>query len=115
MQVAGLDELKRAVQAGEPEIVVTDRGLGSRIIAWNTLRSIANVLVVVILGLAIVVWANPLGLPHLEQPWALLARRIVLGVGILLLFVEYLLPVVRLYKPAARDSAGLRLIPRRTK
>jgi hypothetical protein len=115
MQVASLDELKKAVQAVEPEIVVTDESLAKKVRFWNTLRTIANILVIVILAIAIFVWANPLRLPVLEETWALLARRIMLGVGVLLLFAEYVIPIVRLYKPAGSDALGLKLVPRKSK
>jgi len=115
MQVASLDELKKAVQAVEPEIVVTDEGLAKKVLFWNTLRTIANILVIVVLAAGIAWWANPLRIPELEQTWALLARRIMLGVGVLLLFAEYVLPIVRLYKPAGSDALGLKLVPRKSK
>ncbi|HTW90770.1 MAG TPA: hypothetical protein VMH22_03595 [bacterium] len=114
MQVASLDELKKAVKALEPEIVVTDEALVKKVLFWNTLRAIANVVVIVILAVGIAAWANPLRIPELEQTWALLARRIILGVGVLMLFAEYVIPVVRLYKPAGKDSLGLKLVPRKS-
>ena len=115
MQVANLDELKKAAQAFEPEIVVTDEGLAKKVVFWNVLRTIANILVIVVLAIGIAWWANPLRIPELEQDWALTARRIVLGVGILLLFVEYVIPIVRLYKPAGKDALGLKLVPRKSR
>jgi len=115
MQVASLDELKNAVKAIEPEIVVTDEGLAKKVMFWNTLRTIANILVIVVLAIAIFTWANPLRIPELEQTWALLARRIMLGVGVLMLFAEYVIPIVRLYKPAGSDALGLKLVPRKSK
>jgi len=115
MQVASLEDLKKAVKAWEPEIVVTDEGLAKKVVFWNTLRIIANVLVIVVLAVGIAWWANPLRIPALEQEWALSVRRIVLGVGILMLFAEYVIPIVRLYKPAGRDSLGLKLVPRKSK
>jgi len=115
MQVASLVELKNAVKAVEPEIVVTDEGLAKKVLFWNTLRTIANILVVIVLVIAVAAWANPLRIPDLEQAWALLARRIMLGVGILLLFAEYVIPIVRLYKPAGKDALGLKLVPRKSK
>lgn len=114
MQVASLDELKKAVKAFEPEIVVTDEALATKVLFWNTLRTIANVAVIVVLAIGIAAWANPLRIPELEQTWALLARRIVLGVGVLMLFAEYVIPVVRLYKPAGQDFLGLKLVPRKS-
>lgn len=115
MQVASLDELKKAVKAFETEIVVTDEGLAKKVLFWNTLRTIANVLVIIVLAVAIAVWANPLRIPLLEQDWVLLARRIMLGIGVLLLFAEYVIPIVRLYKPAGKDALGLKLVPRKSK
>ena len=63
MQVASMDELKKAVKALEPEIVVTDEALARKVIFWNTLRTIANVLVIVVLAIGIAAWANPLRIP----------------------------------------------------
>ena len=115
MNVATLAELKGAVQAGQAEITVADESLARKVLIWNTLRTIANVAVIVILAVGIFAWADPLGLPMFRAPWAQLARRIVLGVGVLLLFAEYALPVVRLYKPAGSDALGLKLVPRKPK
>ncbi len=115
MQVSSLDELKKAVKALEPEIVVTDEALARKVITWNTLRTIANVAVIVVLAVGIAAWANPLRIPQLEQTWALLARRVILGVGVLMLFAEYVIPVVRQYKPAGSDALGLKLVPRKSK
>jgi len=107
-------ELLQAVRSGAPEIVVTDDELARRVLLWNRLRTIANVAVIVILGVGAFVWADPLGLPLLRESWAALVRRIILAVGVLLLFAEYLMPAVRLYKPVGSDAVGLRLVPRRT-
>jgi hypothetical protein len=115
MQANTLDELKKAVSAGEAEIVVTDEGLRKKVMLWSVLRTIANVAVVIVLVVGIFAWANPMRIPGLEEPWALLARRILLAVGILLLFAEYLMPVARLYKPAGPDATGLKLVPRKSK
>ena len=115
MQVSSFDELKKAVKALETEIVVADEALAKKVLLWNTLRTIANVLVIIVLVIAIAVWANPMRIPELELEWALLVRRILLGFGILLLFVEYVIPVVRLYKPAGKDAFGLKLVPRKGK
>jgi len=115
MQVSTLDELKKAVTAAEAEIVVTDEGLRKKVVLWDVLRTVANVVVVIVLILGIFAWANPMRIPALEEPGARLVRQILLGVGILLLFAEYLLPVVRLYKPVASDDSGLKLVPRKAK
>ena len=115
MQVASLEELKKAAKAVEPEIVVTDEGLAKKVLFWNSLRTIANILVIIVLAVGIAWWANPLRIPELEQEWALMARRIVLGVGVLLLFAEYVIPIVRLYTPAGKDALGLKLVLRKSK
>jgi hypothetical protein len=107
-------DLRQAVKAGEAEIVVTDEALGRKVRFWSVLRTVANVAVIVVLAVAIVVWVNPLKLPLFETGWVLLARRIVLGVGVLLLFADYVIPVVRLYKIAGQDATGLKLVPRKT-
>jgi hypothetical protein len=106
-------ELKVAMAAREAEILVTDEGLAGRIRMWNVLRTVANILVVVVLALGIFAWANPMRIPELEQDWALLTRRIMLGMGVLLLFADYVLPVVRAYKPVAGVDGSLKLVPRK--
>ncbi len=113
--VAALNELQDAVKAGELAILVTDEKLARKVLLWNTLRTIANILVIVVLAIGIFAWANPMRIPLLEEQWALLVRRIMLGVGVLLLFAEYVIPIVRLYKPAGSDAIGLKLVPRKAK
>ncbi len=115
MNVATTGELQQAVKSGVPEIVVTDEELARKVLLWNTLRTVANVAAVVILVVGLFAWADPLGLPLLREPWAALARRIILAVGLFLLFAEYLMPAVRLYKPAGSDETGLRLALRRAR
>ena len=115
MKVATMPELRQAVKQLEPEIIVADDKLARTIGLWNLLRTIANIAVIVVLAIGIFAWANPLRSPELEAAWALTARRIILGVGVLLLFAEYLMPVVRLYKPAGSDALGLKLVPRKQK
>lgn len=115
MNVTTKSELQQAVKSGAPEIVVTNEALARKVLLWNTLRSVANVAVIVILVVGVFAWADPLGLPLLQEPWAATARRIILAVGVLLLFAEYLMPAVRLYKPAGSDETGLRLVPRRSR
>jgi len=113
MPVTTLRELKAAAQRQEPEIVVADRKLAARVIFWNGLRLAANTVVFVILALAIFMWANPLHWDFLEGGKARLARQVMLGVGIVLLFADYLMPVVRSYKVAGRSEAGLKLVRRK--
>jgi len=113
MQVASSQELKEAVARRDPEIVVTDEALGRRVQTLAVLRTAANVAVFVILAAAIFMWANPARWELLETNRVRLVRQVMLGVGILLLFADYLMPVVRHYRIAARDSSGLKLVPRR--
>ncbi len=115
MNVATIGELRQAVKAGASEIIVTDEQLARKVLVWNTLRTVANVAVIVILGVGVFAWSDPLGLPLLQKPWAALARRLILALGVLLLFADYLMPAVRLYKPIGADSIGLKLVPRRAK
>ena len=109
MRVATLKELRQAAKQGEEEIVVTDVGLARKVRVWQIIRKVAGILVFVILGLAIFAWANPLNIEFLTRPDARLVRQILLGVGIVLLFLEYLLPVVRTYRIAGQDDSGLKL------
>ena len=115
MTVNTLAELNAAVKANEAEITVADEKLAAKVRLWNTLRAVANIAVIVILAIGIFAWADPLGLPFLKEPWAHSARRIVLIVGVALLFADYLLPAVRTYKPASSDALGLKLVPRKPK
>jgi hypothetical protein len=113
--VTTLAELKDAVKALESVIIVTDEKLAKQVLFWNVLRTVANILVIVVLAIGIFAWANPMRIPVLEEEWALLVRRIMLGVGVLLLFAEYVIPVVRQYKPAGSDATGLKLVPRKAR
>jgi 3-deoxy-D-arabino-heptulosonate 7-phosphate (DAHP) synthase class II len=114
MQVSTKDELKQAVKKLEPEIVVTDEGLVKRIRLFSVLRTVATIAVFVILAAALLMIADPAGWFKGSQE-AQLARQIMLGVGILLLFADYLLPVVRVYRIAGQDANGLKLVPRKQK
>ena len=49
----------------------------------------------------------------LATPAARLARKIVLGIGLLMLFSEYLMPVVKTYNVKGQDDAGLKLVHRK--
>lgn len=115
MQVNTMQELKAAAKRREPEIVVTDSALASRVIVLDKIRLVANILVFVILGLALFAWADPLRWDFLRTDGARLGRQIMLGFGLALLFVEYVLPVVRVYKIAGVEQFGLKLVPRRAK
>ncbi len=111
-QVSTMGELKAAVNAGEDEIVVADEGLARRVRLFDRLRSAANIAVYVILGAAVFVWADPLRLFEGAGAGLQWAKRAALAVGVALLFLDYLLPAVRQYKPdKGRD--GLVLVPRR--
>jgi hypothetical protein len=113
MSVATMDELRRAVKAAEPEIVVADEALAKKVRVWTVVRMTANVLVAVVLIGAIFVWANPMRIPEFESGTMLLARRIALGVGVLLLFADFVIPVVRQYRIAGQDATGLKLVLRK--
>ncbi len=115
MQVRTLKELKKAAKEGTVEIVVANPALARNVRTWETIRKTANILVFVILGLAIFAWANPIGWPFLNTDPVRLARQIMLGLGLVLIFAEYFLPVVRHYKISGRDEVGLRLLNRKTK
>lgn len=115
MQVGNNRELKEAVSRREPEIVVTDAALVRRIQTLAALRTAANVAVFVILAVALFMWANPARWELLDTDRARLVRQIILGVGIVLLFADYLMPVVRHYRIATRDETGLKLVIRRGK
>jgi len=115
MRATTSEELKRAVKQNEAEIVVSDAALARRVQLWFTLRRVASIAVFVILGFALVVWANPLDFEFLRLPAVRLARQIALGVGIVLLFADYFVPVLRNYRVVSRDEAGLRLVNRKQK
>jgi len=115
MQVANGQELKEAVGRREAEIFVVDEALIRRVQTWVALRTAANVAVFVILAVALFMWANPAGWELLDTDKARLVRQIILGVGIVLLFADYMMPVVRHYKVAAKDASGLKLVLRRGK
>ncbi len=113
MQVAKWNELREAVRRREQKIVVTDRQLARSVKLLHTLRNTAVVLVVIILAVAVIIVANPLQWSFLITPVARIVKNILVGVGLILIFAEYLVPVVRIYRIASQDSNGLHLIPRR--
>ncbi|MEO0081966.1 MAG: hypothetical protein ABIL25_06720 [candidate division WOR-3 bacterium] len=115
MHVSTLKELKDAVKQQVDEITVSDPVLAYRVKAWNTVRTVANILVFIILGLALFAWADPLHWTFLKTDAARLVRQIMLGLGLVLLFLEYVIPVVRLYKPVSQGAGVLKLVPRRRK
>lgn len=112
MTVSTKDELQEAVKRLEPEIVVADETLIKRIRLYNVLRTSTSVAVFVILAAALLMMADPAE-RFRDSAGARLARQIMLGLGILLLFADYLLPVVRSYKLAGQDANGLKLVPRK--
>ncbi len=115
MNINNGQELKEAVRRREPELLITNPQIINRVQLFMTLRLIANILVFFILAMAIFMWANPLRVPFFEGGEGRLTRQILLGVGIILLFAEYLVPVARLYKVASKEKGRLRLILRRPK
>ena len=75
-------------------------------------RTVANIVVYVILAAAVFMWADPLHLFDNAGAGLQWGKRIALGVGVALLFLDYLLPAVRQYKPG-KGRDGLVLVPRR--
>jgi hypothetical protein len=111
--VSNLAELKQAAARNAEEILITDEGLAKKMRVWQAVRSVANIAVIVILAIGIFAWANPLQIPLLESAGFRLARQVLLGLGVLLLFIEYVLPGTRVFKIAGRDDTGLRLVNRK--
>ncbi|MGQ9707261.1 MAG: hypothetical protein ACUVUR_00075 [bacterium] len=109
MQITNDDDLKQALKRLESELVITEPEIIKRVRLLMGLRMAANIGVFVILALAIFMWANPLKTPFFEAGSGRLVRQILLGVGILLLFVDYLMPVARHYKIASSDEGQLKL------
>ncbi|MBM3314889.1 hypothetical protein FJY71_03485 [candidate division WOR-3 bacterium] len=107
--------MKEAVRKLEPEIVIADEALATRVRLLLGLRVAATVVVFVILAAALFMVTNPLHWPLLETREAGIVKNILLGVGILMLFAEYLMPVARLYKAAGQGAGGLKLVPRKPK
>ncbi|HDR00056.1 MAG TPA: hypothetical protein ENN51_07230 [candidate division WOR-3 bacterium] len=112
-RVSNLAELKQAGKLNAAEILIADEELARKMRAWQVIRTVANILVIVILAIAIFAWANPLGIPLLETGGFRVARQVMLAVGIGLLFLEYLLPGTRVFKIAGDEPEGLRLVNRR--
>ena len=113
MRATTMAELKRAAKQGEAEVLVTDAKLARQVSLLEAVRRTANILVFVILAVGVFMWANPINWGFLGSGSMQLVRRILLAVGIVLLFSDYVLPVVRSYKVASRDETGLRLVSRR--
>ena len=115
MRAASMADLKRATKQGEAEVLVTDAKLARTVAVLEVIRKTANILVFVILAVGIFMWANPIGWDFLGSSTMQLVRRILLAAGIILLFGDYFLPVVRSYKISGRDDSGLKLVSRRPK
>lgn len=113
MQVVNKKELAEAIRRREQEIIITDPGLASSVKLLQSFRAAAVVLVVVILAVAVIIVINPLQWGPLNTPQATILKNVLIGVALILLFAEYLVPVVRLYRIASQDHAGLRLVLRR--
>jgi hypothetical protein len=113
MQVTNNQELKQALKKLEPEVVITGPEVIRRVRLLMGLRAAANIAVFVILALAIFMWANPLRVGFFEAGSGRLVRQILLGIGILLLFADYLMPVARLYKIATQSEGRLKLVLRK--
>lgn len=115
MKVTNAAELKQAVKRLEPEILVTTPELIKKVRLLLALRTAANVIVFVILAVAIFMWANPLRVGFFDTGSGRLMRQVLLGIGILLLFADYLMPVARHYRIAVADAKEIKLILRRQK
>ncbi len=107
--ITNFEELKEAVKRQEPELVISEPAVIRRVRLQMGLRLAANITVFAILAIAIIMWANPLRIDFFETGSSRLIRQILLGVGILLLFADYLLPVARLYKIVAESEGQLKL------
>lgn len=107
------EELKQAVKKREPELVITSLAVIKKVMRLMVFRRAANVIFFVVLGLAILMLANPLKVTFFETNSGRLVRQILLLVGIILLFADYLIPVARLYKISGRDEKQLKLTLKR--
>ncbi len=113
MDVRNNIELRQAVKKREPEITVSEPVLVKKVRLLMGLRLAANVAVFAILVIAIFMWANPLGIGFLEAGSGRLLRQILLFIGILLLFADYLMPVARHYKITVRSEGQIKLTLRK--
>jgi hypothetical protein len=115
MQVSDKSTLKEAVRNREPEILVTDEELARHVRLLHGLRIGATVAVFVILAIALFMVTNPIRWQALETAEAAIVKNILLAVGVLLLFADYVMPVARLYRIAGQDAAGMKLVLRKAK
>lgn len=102
-------QLAVAVAAREAEVLVTDEKLARRVMLQISLRFAANAAAVVTLVTAVFMWADPLHLLDAAATPMLWVRRGLLGIGMLLLFAEFLMPTARFYRSAGKDGLGLKL------
>lgn len=109
MNISSREQLNQAVRNREPELEITDPGLMRTVHRQLVLRQVLNILFFVILGVAILLWANPMRLQFFDTGSGRTVRQILLLIGVLLLFADYLMPVARLYKIAARAEDRLKL------
>ncbi|MEO0054033.1 MAG: hypothetical protein ABIK22_07795, partial [candidate division WOR-3 bacterium] len=91
MNISSREQLKQAVRNREPELEITDLELMSMVRRQMVLRQVLNIIFFVILGVAILLWANPMRLQFLDTGSGRTVRQILLLVGILLLFADYLI------------------------
>lgn len=115
MNINNNQELKEAVKRLEAELVIIDPNLIRRVRLFLGLRQAANILVFVILAVAIFMWANPFRVQFFEANSGRLLRQILLGIGILLLFADYLMPVARHYRIVRYEEGQLHLALRKPK
>ncbi|MGQ9678992.1 MAG: hypothetical protein ACUVUD_06925 [bacterium] len=115
MNINNPQELKEAVKRQEPELIIVAPNLIRQVRLLIRLRFAANVTVFVILAVAIFMWANPFRIPFFDESDGRLVRQILLGVGILLLFADYLMPIARYYKIVRAEEGRLLLMLRKSK
>jgi hypothetical protein len=115
MNISNNQELKEAIKRLEPELVIFEPDIIKRVRLLMGLRQAANIAVLVILAGAIFMWANPFGVPFFFTGNGRLVRQILLGIGVLLLFADYLMPVARHYRIARYEEGRLQLVLRKQK
>lgn len=115
MNITSREQLKQAIRNREPELEITEPGLIRMVNRLMILRQVLNVLFFVVLGVAVLLWANPMRVPFFDSGGGRTVRQILLLFGILLLLADYLIPVARVYRISARSPDRLRLTLRQSK
>ncbi|MEO0051208.1 MAG: hypothetical protein ABIK11_01510, partial [candidate division WOR-3 bacterium] len=102
MNISSREQLKQAVRNREPELEIAEPRLIRMVNRLMILRQVVNILFFVILGGAVLLWANPMRVPFFDSSGGRMVRQILLLFGILLLLADYLMPLARFYKISAR-------------